>query len=186
MLPVSLYTFGWCLSGLGSGLPFEVFPEFEQFCIAGFVRSRFGFARPQNRAGRHPFGLSRTLIPLPHRPSRAGCAAEDVPPSALSPLLPAALPTRGDRGIGSRGCPARRHDPSLERYLSVVRLSQRWLPPYRGGCSPLSVQHSPKPFFHSAFLAEPFSLPFFPPLNPRLSKPALSSGAPCQGSSMNA
>jgi hypothetical protein len=42
VLPVSLYTFGWCLSGLGSGLPFEVFPEFEQFCIAGFVRSRFG------------------------------------------------------------------------------------------------------------------------------------------------
>ncbi len=35
-----------CLSGLGSGLPFEVspgFPEFEQFCIAGFPGEHSSF-----------------------------------------------------------------------------------------------------------------------------------------------
>jgi len=34
--PSSLYTFPAKLTGLGSGFPSSGFPDFEQFCIAGF------------------------------------------------------------------------------------------------------------------------------------------------------
>jgi hypothetical protein len=49
-----------CLSRLGSGLPFEVSPEFEQFCIAGFPGEHSGFL------------LSPLRLPVP--PSRLGKA----------------------------------------------------------------------------------------------------------------
>ena len=61
---------------------------------------------PRNRAGRHPFGFSRTLLPPGCRPPLAGCAAEGVPPSALSPLLPAAI--NGEN-------PAYRSNPALHQ-----------------------------------------------------------------------
>jgi hypothetical protein len=76
-------------------------------------------------------------------------------------------------GFGSCGRPARRHDLSQECYLSVVRLSQRWLPPCRGGCSPFSNPHSPQPFSHSVFLAEVVFSPFFFPTQPAPSQPVL-------------
>jgi hypothetical protein len=39
----------------------------------------------------NPLRFLPALIPLGTGPPFAGCAAEDVPPSALSPLRPAAL-----------------------------------------------------------------------------------------------
>jgi hypothetical protein len=76
-------------------------------------------------------------------------------------------------GFGSCGRSARRHDLSRERYLSVIRLSQCRLPPYRGGSSPFSVPQVPQPFFHSVFLAEAVFLSIFFPTQPAPSQTAL-------------
>jgi hypothetical protein len=41
--PSSLYTFPKHRLGLGSGLPLNRFPDFEQFCIAGFPNEHSSF-----------------------------------------------------------------------------------------------------------------------------------------------
>ena len=66
--PSSLYTFpaDAVPSGLGSGSPFQGFPDFEQFCIAGFP-------------GEHSsFPLSPLRLPVPPRPrGRSSAAVHD-------------------------------------------------------------------------------------------------------------
>jgi hypothetical protein len=62
----SLHTFAaGVFPDFGSGLPFEVSPSLSSSASPVSSGIALTLARPQNRAGRHPFGFSRTLIPLP-------------------------------------------------------------------------------------------------------------------------